>query len=132
MSEVKRTREANARRVDQGAIEATLHRDEWPSVLRILRAPDRDPADVQAPFVDRVNEAFARAMSTLSWRDRDPNAVRIAIANAALPDSDARRITHEDVNMLRITSRQLREAGMDSAEGIEALANALASNLPPE
>lgn len=64
----------------------------------------------------------------------------IALANAALPDGDARKFTHLDVEALRETARVQERAlaaamgpGTDNyIERLRRLAAALESYLPPE
>lgn len=63
----------------------------------------------------------------------------IALANAALPDTDPRKITRETVSALRIAAIALDmdAAAFDvdnnaHAQAVRALAAALASYLPPE
>jgi hypothetical protein len=59
----------------------------------------------------------------------------IALANAALPDSDPRKITRARVDALRFAASSLRhECGSDDedARDVEAIADALESYLPPE
>lgn len=56
----------------------------------------------------------------------------IALANAALPDSDPRKITREKVDALRIT---LLNKGSAFGKGfglVNQIADALSSYLPPE
>lgn len=52
----------------------------------------------------------------------------MALANAALPDGDPRKITYRDIDLLRETANSLESGGPN----LWALANKLESLLPPD
>lgn len=63
-------------------------------------------------------------------------AKALALANAALPDGDLRKITREDVVKLRSIAADMRaerpaDTWADDADVLEALAAKLAAILPP-
>lgn len=61
-----------------------------------------------------------------------PHAL-IALANAALPDDDPRKITHESVAVIRAAGDNAAEWGHDLAAAVlRGVADGLRSYLPPE
>lgn len=111
-------------------------------------------------MTDRFEPAWNANM--LSWWGRDPDEVRyqlgvgmdhvsyslkcdlprlIALANAALPDPDPRKITREWIEVIRAAARDavcgiedasLVQAAERHAMALTAIADALESYLPPE
>lgn len=99
----------------------------------------------------RVDNGFVRlygdapVLETFDYRDGSTTglylehdlAATIALANAALPDDDPRKITRDDVFVLRQLPAFMRGLGMGSdpeggAKAVTTLADKLASYLPPE
>lgn len=91
-----------------------------------------------------MTDKIEPALTPEEWRDTD-RAMRqhvgalperaddlaqvIALANAALPDSDPRKITREDVRACR---RETNDWFEDRDEMLRGLADRIAALLPPE
>jgi hypothetical protein len=127
--------------------EPALAPEEWRLVLRELTRipePAMEGQDTLPTF-----RAMDRIMGAVSWRSGDPHAARIAVENAALPDTDPRKITPEVIEEMRYACRGLRQilqqlhaddrdqwpddaiTHADRARQLERFADALESYLPP-
>jgi hypothetical protein len=100
------------------SIEPALTAEEWVRARAFL--PFRDPRNV----------------AELTHAPKGRLAAEIALANAALPDSDPRKFTREHVTLLHRIASMARDMSAigDSwdARALDTLAGSLASYLPPE
>lgn len=94
-----------------------------------------------------MSEKIEPALTPEQWRDSDRTITEmvgalperaedmvslVALANAALPDSDHRKITREMVGRLRWAASHAGESNGGAQQCIDAIADALESYLPPE
>lgn len=121
-------------------IEPVLTPDEWERRAFGEGPPFGDQARLGDPDRHRLFVA-----DDLNSFDGEEIHKLIALANAALPDYDSRKITRTLVNALRFGAKALRAQGdrlievgisngiqLCQAESIEKVADALESYLPPE
>jgi hypothetical protein len=113
-------------------IEPALTAEEW-----LSRQASVDHGFVRLDGDAPVLETFDyRDGSTTGLYLEHDLAIVIALANAALPNEDPRKITHDDVFVLRQLPAFMRGLGMGNdpeggARAVTALAAKLASYLPP-
>ena len=96
---------------------------------------DRSPEGI-VHFVLRSHDTWRGERYTGAWLMYGARALPImALANAALPEDDANRFTHNDVALLYHASAALAEVARDGyeekrADAAEALAKRIAALLP--
>lgn len=100
----------------------------------MTKTPKIEPALTEKEWADAKKygaDNFRVDAGPLSWFE--PSEV-IALANAALPDTDPRKITRFRVEALRAAALALDTAGVNVLHAIvvQAMADVLSSYLPPE
>jgi hypothetical protein len=123
---------------DETEVEPVLSADEWAShgVVREVEGDSGGVARMEVsispldPHAIRVYDGTADAV------DIPPTALAatIALSNDALPDGHPQKITHAVVQTVREAAHAIRaEYGSDDeqARAVDAVADALASLLPP-
>lgn len=88
--------------------------------------PALTPEEWEYAMHEDVRDGLAYEVTYLWGRSRQAGA--IALANAALPDDDPRKITRERVNILR---ELWAECPYEYQTALRELADALESYLPP-
>ena len=103
--------------------------------------PEIEPATSAEDWAVHIEAARDAGLSLQAylWAGQAYPARTIALANAALPDSDPRKITRHHVERLRMVAATLhmRESGMAGpmtivSNELNEIAEALESYLPPE
>ena len=104
---------------DETKIEQALSAEQWAK------------EDVGLVWIDRDGPAACLGIAG-DWDSIPAEALpaAIALANAALPDNDPRKITRRLVDAIRIATEQANTPS--HYEALHAIADALASYLPPE
>lgn len=112
----------------ESKIEPTLTAEEWAAGRVVWRDAE---VEWRAGESFDISYRIPDEVPTAQPDDRSSVAQMIAVANAALPDSDPRKITRKTVVMLRESSEDDHAAYVNFGK-LRALADALESYLPPE
>ena len=121
---------------DETKIAPALTPEEWREKLAV-RADGTALWPISITFLSALHIQITRDIDFTAEKPATLTAL-IALANAALPDDDQRKITRTKLDLLReaaeMISQEYDAPGNDSTMvvGLRALADALASYLPPE
>lgn len=118
---------------DKSNIEPALSAEEW-AIGMVVRGEEFDGDGMHAQVNSVLGFMVDNYCPETQSSHQDPNhlAAIIALANAALPDDDPRKITRQDLAMLRRAGGEFIDRGdCDALERLHRLRAVLASYLPP-